>query len=76
MNEIKTKILENLKRLSKKKVNENDEVKSLEIDSLDLAELIIDAEDEFGISISDEEILNIKFVSDITNLITSKIQNK
>ncbi|WP_435129237.1 phosphopantetheine-binding protein [Mycoplasma sp. 6243] len=76
MNEIKTKILENLKRLSKKKVNENDEIKSLEIDSLDLAELIIDAEDEFGISISDEEILNIKFVSDITNLITSKIQNK
>lgn len=41
----------------------------LELDSLDSVELIISAEEEFGIEIPDEDVMNFKTVNDIVNYI-------
>lgn len=44
----------------------------LEADSLDLVELIMALESEFGLSIEDQEIENIKTVGDVVNYITER----
>ena len=44
----------------------------LGVDSLDLLELVMAFEEEFGISIPDEEALKMKTVKDIVELIDSK----
>ncbi|WP_322935222.1 phosphopantetheine-binding protein [Mycoplasmopsis felis] len=67
-------ILDNFKKVSKKKVNINDNIRLLGVDSLDLAELVIEAEEKFNISISDAEILKLEFVKDVIELIQNKIQ--
>ena len=41
----------------------------LELDSLDSVELIMSAEEEFGIEIPDEYVMNFKTVNDIVNYI-------
>lgn len=41
----------------------------LELDSLDSVELIMSAEEEFGIEITDEDVMNFKTVNDIVNYI-------
>ena len=41
----------------------------LELDSLDSVELIMSAEEEFGIEIPDEDFMNFKTVNDIVNYI-------
>ena len=41
----------------------------LELDSLDSVELIMSAEEEFGIEIPDEDVKNFKTVNDIVNYI-------
>lgn len=41
----------------------------LELDSLDSIELIMSAEEEFGIEIPDEDVMNFKTVNDIVNYI-------
>ena len=41
----------------------------LELDSLDSVELIMSAEEEFGIEIPDEDVMNLKTVNDIVNYI-------
>lgn len=41
----------------------------LELDSLDSVELIMSVEEEFGIEIPDEDVMNFKTVNDIVNYI-------
>ena len=41
----------------------------LELDSLDSVELIMSAEEEFGIEIPDEDVMNFKTVNGIVNYI-------
>ncbi|MFY9114549.1 MAG: acyl carrier protein [Dethiobacteria bacterium] len=45
----------------------------MDADSLDLVELVMALEEEFGIEITDEEIESIKTVGDVVNHIRSKI---
>ena len=55
------------------KINENSRIiEDLGADSLDTVELLMAFEDEFGISISDEEASRLKTVSEIVELIEAK----
>ncbi len=60
-------------KVSPEKVNENSEfIKDLGLSSFDIIGLISLAEEKFDIEISDREIMKIKTVGDITELIKSK----
>ena len=48
---------------------ESDVVKDLGADSLDVVELLISLEDDYGISIPEDDIVNVKTVKDIVELI-------
>ena len=43
-------------------------------DSLDVVELVMELEDEFGIDISDEDIDQLKNVSDVVSYIEKKVK--
>ncbi len=49
-----------------------DIVNDLNADSIDIVEMVMTLEDEFGISIPDEKISLLKTVKDIVNLIDEK----
>lgn len=46
-------------------------VEDLGADSLDVVELLMTLEDEFGVAISDEDAVKIKTVADIANIINA-----
>ena len=48
---------------------ESDVVKDLGADSLDVVELLITLEDDYGISIPEDDIVNVKTVKDIVEMI-------
>ena len=48
---------------------ESDVVKDLWADSLDVVELLISLEDDYGISIPEDDIVNVKTVKDIVDMI-------
>ena len=47
-------------------------IEDLGADSLDLVELVMTFEDEFGISLPDEDVAKMKTVKDIVNYINKK----
>ena len=56
--------------LSPEKITlESDVVKDLGADSLDVVELLITLEDDFGVSIPEDDIVNVKTVKDIVDMI-------
>ena len=66
-------LLANQLNISKDKINANSKIiEDLGADSLDMVEMLMTLEDEFGISISDEEAVNLKTVADIVNYIEKK----
>ena len=48
-------------------------IKDLKADSLDAVEIIMALEDEFGISVPDEDAENFKSIGDIVNYIDNNI---
>ena len=48
------------------------ELRSLGIDSLDLVEIVMEAEEEFGVAFSNDELNNFTTVNDVVNAIKSK----
>ncbi|AKA50075.1 acyl carrier protein [Mycoplasmopsis gallinacea] len=62
-------IIKKLQNLTKVKFNEDSLLEELKIDSLDLAELIIEAEQAFDISIDDNKLNDVKTVKDVILLI-------
>lgn len=48
---------------------EKDTFEDLYMDSLDLVEIIIECEQEFGYPITDDKVQNLKTVGDLVNLI-------
>ena len=60
--------------ISKDKIQDDSKlVEDLGADSLDMVEMLMTLEDEFGVSISDEDALNLKTVADIVSYIEKKI---
>lgn len=78
--DIKTKVIEIIaERLSKEqdKISENSNVVAdLGADSLDIAEIMMDLEDEFGIKLEDENQDGPKTVGDIISYIEGKVAEK
>ncbi|WLP85432.1 acyl carrier protein [Mycoplasma seminis] len=65
-------IIQELKKLSKRKhISEDDNIKEIGIDSLDLAELLFEAEAKFGVEISDEQLRDVKTVKDIISIFSN-----
>lgn len=63
-------ILKDTKDIDESKITLDAKLKEdLELDSLDSVELIMSAEEEFGIEIPDEDVMNFKTVNDIVNYI-------
>ena len=54
-----------LEKVSGKTVTEDSNLKDLGIDSFDLVEIVLAAEEEFGITFADEELNNFKTVKDV-----------
>ena len=48
---------------------DSDIIKDLGADSLDVVELLISLEDDYGISIPEEDIVNVRTVQDIVDMI-------
>ncbi len=72
MKEKVTEIIANQLSVSADKIKGDTNIaEELGADSLDLVEILMSLEDEFGISIPDEAIPEIKTVDDIVNFIQS-----
>ena len=52
---------------------ETDFARDLEADSLDVVELLMSIEDEFGVEIPDEEIENIKTIGNLVDYIQNNM---
>lgn len=59
-------------KVNGKEVSLDSNLKDLGIDSLDLVEIVLQAEEEFGISFSDEELNGFKTVKDVCNVLDEK----
>lgn len=66
-------IAKNLSISEEKVTMEADFVNDLGADSIDLVEIYMDLEDEFNMSIPDQDLPTIKTVSDLVNFIDSKL---
>ena len=70
--DIKSMLAKQLNIDAEKVTEDSRIVEDLGADSLDVVELLMSLEDEMGISISDEEALNLKTVGDIQKLINER----
>ena len=67
-------ILNELKKFLKKTdIDLDQSLRNLGIDSLDLLDLILEAEEKFNISIGDDELLSLETVNDIVKVIKDKL---
>ena len=66
---IKEKIVEKLGISEDKVTLEAEIIKDLGADSLDLVEMLLALEENFGVTVEDDQTENIKTVQDIVNLI-------
>ena len=57
---------------SSEELSVEEKISDLGLDSLDMVEITMKLEEKFDISIEDEEIENLKTVSDIIELVVSK----
>ena len=66
---VKKLLVENLGVAEEKITLESEIIKDLGADSLDLVEMLLSMEENFGITISDDQTENIKTVKDIVDII-------
>lgn len=66
---VKQLLVENLGVDESKITLESEIIKDLGADSLDLVEMLLSMEENFGVTISDEQTENIKTVKDIVDII-------
>lgn len=72
--EVKELIYKKLNNLTKQKFDDKSDINKIGIDSLDLVELVTDAEDEFKVRISDEDLESIKTVGDVIRVFEAQIK--
>jgi len=69
---IKELIYKKLKEITKHKFNDSSDIYNIGIDSLDLIELVTDAEEELKVTLTDKELESIKTVGDVIKIFKSK----
>ena len=62
------------KKLKKKEIRPEDSLKSLGLDSLDKADIMIRIEDEFNIEFTEDEMSSIDTVAKLIDTIESKLK--
>ncbi len=80
----KREIFEKVREVVNEKLNieieeiefNSDLIDDLGADSLDLVDLVMAFEDEFGVKVEDEDIESIRTVGDIVNYISKKMGNE
>ncbi|HBD06122.1 MAG TPA: acyl carrier protein [Firmicutes bacterium] len=65
-----TEIVE--KKIKNHDIKPEDELTSLGLDSLDKADIMISIEDEFGFEFNEDEMVKVKTVKDLKDLIEEK----
>lgn len=60
-------------KTGKKDINGSTDLRSLGIDSLDLVEIVMEAEEKFKITFSNDELNGFKLVDDVVKAINTKI---
>ncbi len=67
-------ILEKQLGIDKSKITEDsDIIKDIGADSLDIVEFLMDAENEWGITIEEEDVKNLHTIGDVVKYIESRI---
>lgn len=70
---LKTMVAEQL-AIETTEIKEDTEIiKGLNADSLDLVEMLMNVEEEWGIEVEDEEVADLVLVGDVVKLIAKKI---
>lgn len=72
LGKVKQLIAEHLNKPVEEITEDKEIVKDLGADSLDIVEMLMSLEDEFGVTVSDEDAVNIKTVGDIVKTIEKK----
>ncbi len=72
LDKVKQLIAEHLNKPVEEITEDKEIVKDLGADSLDIVEMLMSLEDEFGVTVSDEDAVNIKTVGDIVKTIEKK----
>jgi acyl carrier protein len=69
-----TDMLEKQLGIDKSKITEDsDIIKDIGADSLDIVEFLMDAENEWGITIEEEDVKNLHTIGDVVKYIESRI---
>lgn len=71
---VKSILMEQLNLKADKVKTESRIVEDLGADSLDVVELLMTMEDNFNVSVSDEEAVNLKTVGDIVKMLETKVK--
>ena len=67
-------MLEKQLGIDKSKITEDsDIIKDIGADSLDIVEILMDAENEWGITIEEEDVKNLHTIGDVVKYIESRI---
>ena len=67
--DIEERVIDIVNNILGVEATEEDTLEDLYMDSLDLVEIIIECEQEFGYPITDDKVQNLKTVEDLVNLI-------
>lgn len=70
--DVKKLIYKELQSKTKSKFDDSSDIYSIGIDSLDLIEMITDAEDALKVQVTDKELESIKTVGDVIKVFESK----
>lgn len=67
-------VAEQLNVPAEKVTMEADLVEDLQADSIDTVEIIVQLEETFNLSVSDEDVTNVKTVGDLVNAIAERVK--
>lgn len=72
--DLKNEVITNFKKVSKKDVTLDSNIKDLGLDSLDIVDLLMDLEDKYGVEFENEEMTSLTIVGDVVKAVESKIK--